>query len=105
MVAFVDGCTASIGFAAAPTCPWLCLPAAQVHAEHAAPAPLVHQPDQVPFMCAAAHARRDHGSAGGGVAGGLAHVALWNSAYLLSGDMAELLAARAARRQPAFSKL
>jgi hypothetical protein len=39
------------------------------------------------------------------VAGGLAHVALWNSAYLLSGDMAELIAARAARRQPKFSKL
>eukprot|EP00882_Tetradesmus_deserticola_P033734 GHRQ01038559.1.p2 GENE.GHRQ01038559.1~~GHRQ01038559.1.p2 ORF type:complete len:206 (+),score=90.42 GHRQ01038559.1:743-1360(+) len=47
---------------------------------------------------------RDHGSAGG-VAGGLAHVALWNSAYLLSGDMAELLAALVARRPPAFSKL
>jgi hypothetical protein len=48
---------------------------------------------------------RDHGTAGGGVTGGLAHVALWNSAYLLSGDMQELLAARAAKRQPAFSKL
>lgn len=48
---------------------------------------------------------RDHGAAGGGVAGGLAHVALWNSAFLLSGDMQELLAARQARRQPLFSKL
>jgi hypothetical protein len=53
----------------------------------------------LPSLCS------DHGSAGGGVAGGLAHVALWNSAYLLSGDMAELIAARAARRQPKFSKL
>lgn len=41
----------------------------------------------------------------GGVAAGLAHVALWNSAYLLSDDMARLIQARAQRRTPVFSKL
>jgi hypothetical protein len=40
-----------------------------------------------------------------GVAAGLAHVALWNSAYLLSDDMARLIQARAQRRAPVFSKL
>eukprot|EP00775_Hariotina_reticulata_P009900 gene9899-10057_t len=44
---------------------------------------------------------RDHP----GVSDGLAHVALWNSAYLLSADMEELIRARSSKRAPAFSKM
>lgn len=50
---------------------------------------------------AAAACCRDHP----GVLAGLQHVALWNSAFLLSADMQELIAARAGRRRPVFSKL
>jgi hypothetical protein len=32
-------------------------------------------------------------------------VALWNSAYLLSGDMAQLVAARGRKQQPVYAKL
>lgn len=43
---------------------------------------------------------RDHS-----VREGLEHVALWNTGFLLSGDMQELLAAQAAKRRPRYSKL
>lgn len=53
------------------------------------------------LTCVWVNCRRDSP----GVAAGLAHVALWNSAYLLSDDMARLIQARAQRRTPVFSKL
>ncbi len=50
--------------------------------------------------CTCTH-NRDHAS----VAEGLRHVALYNSAFLLSGDMEVLLQAMATKQQPVYSKL
>jgi hypothetical protein len=52
------------------------------------------------------HAFVSHRDGCGGVAAGLRHVALWNSAYLLSEDIARVVTHGQGKKQaPVFSKL